>query len=362
MQQTPATAWGVTFTDIASQSGLTHPTIYGGLERKRFIIETNGSGVALLDYDRDGLLDVLTLSGTRLQDGTRREMSFGAADAPTNRLYRNTGKGAFEDVTDRAGLRRTGWASSVCAGDYNNDGWTDVYVTYYGRNVLYRNRGDGRFADATREAGLESSGTRWGSGCAFVDLDRDGLLDLFVANYLKFDLATAPEPGSGPNCTWKGVPVNCGPKGLPTDTNLLYRNLGQGKFGDVSETSGIARVIGRWKLARRHNSRRGARRNIAEHYDLGNDFYSLWLDRSLTYSSALPAYPNEPMESAQRRISRERAIGVVYRPETELQSHYFHACLPRQFDEYVWFDETRALRPVTEADAGGFAPLHPLAS
>ena len=171
-----------------------------------------------------------------------------AGDAPTNRLYRNKHDGTFEDVTDRAGLRRTGWASGVCAGDYDNDGWLDLFVTYYGQNVLYRNRGDGRFEDATAAAGLATKTVRWGSGCTFVDIDRDGRLDLFVANYLRFDLQTAPEPGSGVNCTWKGLPVNCGPSGLPTDTNLLYHNEGNGTFADISERSGIARVTGRYSM------------------------------------------------------------------------------------------------------------------
>jgi hypothetical protein len=240
--------WPVTFTDVAGDAGLTHPTTYGGIERKRFIIETNGSGVALVDVDRDGWLDVLVLSGTRLQEGARKEADYTSADAPTNRLYRNRRDGTFEDVTGKAGMRRTGWASGVCAGDYDNDGWNDLYLTYFGRNVLYRNRGDGTFADVTREAGLETAGVRWGSGCSFVDVDRDGLLDLFVANYLRFDLQTAPEPGAGANCTWKGIPVNCGPKGLPTETNLLYRNTGEGRFADVSAPSGIARVTGRYPM------------------------------------------------------------------------------------------------------------------
>jgi hypothetical protein len=246
--QTTATPWPVSFTDIGKEAGLTHPTIYGGVDRKRFIIETNGSGVALVDYDRDGWLDVLTLSGTTLQDGARREVTYSPRDAPTNRLYRNKRNGTFEDVTDLAGLRRTGWASAVCAGDYDNDGWTDLYITYYGRNVLYRNRGDGKFEDATSVAGLATDGVRWGSGCAFVDVDRDGLLDLFVANYLRFDLQTAREPGEGANCLWKGIPVNCGPKGLPTDTNLLYRNEGKGRFTDVSVRSGVATVTGRYSM------------------------------------------------------------------------------------------------------------------
>jgi hypothetical protein len=242
------TSWPVTFTDVAAEAGLVHPSMYGGLDRKRFIIETNGSGVALVDVDGDGWLDAFVLSGTKLKEGTREDAAFPAAEAPTNRLYRNTRKGRFEDVTDLAGLRRTGWASGVCAGDYDNDGWTDLFVTYFGHNVLYRNRGAGRFEDVTIGAGLGGKTPRWGSGCTFVDIDRDGRLDLFVSNYLRFDLKTAPEPGSGANCTWKGIPVNCGPKGLPTDTNLLYRNEGNGKFVDVSESSGIARVTGRYPM------------------------------------------------------------------------------------------------------------------
>ena len=161
---------------------------------------------------------------------------------------RNLRNGRFDDVTVRAGLQRTGWASGVCAGDYDNDGWTDLFVTYFGQNVLYRNLGGGRFEDVTRSAGLFREGVRWGSGCTFVDVDRDGRLDLFVANYLRFDLKTAPEPGAGANCTWKGIPVNCGPKGLPMDTNLLYRNEGDGRFTDASDRSGIARVGNRYPM------------------------------------------------------------------------------------------------------------------
>ena len=240
-------AWPVTFTDIAAAAGLRSPSIYGDAERKRFIIEANGAGVALIDYDRDGWLDALVLSGTRLEDGMRRDATFPPGQAPTNRLYRNRHDGRFEDVTDAAGLRRTAWSSSVCAGDIDNDGWTDLFVTAYGHNVLYRNRA-GRFEDVTAASGLATTGTRWGSGCTFVDYDRDGRLDLFVANYLRFDLAAAPEPGSGPNCRWKGMPVNCGPKGLPADTNLLYRNRGDGTFEDVTERSGIDKVAGRYSM------------------------------------------------------------------------------------------------------------------
>jgi hypothetical protein len=242
-----AAPWRATFTDVAQAAGLREPVVYGGIDRKRFIIETNGAGVALVDYDNDGWLDALTLGGTRLRESSREEVAYAPGSAPTNRLYRNRRNGTFEDVTDAAGLRRTGWASSVCAGDYDNDGWTDLFVTYYGRNVLYRNRG-GRFEDATARAGLATTGVRWGSGCTFVDYDRDGRLDLFAANYLRFDLATAAEPGNGPNCLWKGIAVNCGPKGLPTDTNLLYHNRGNGTFADVSDASGIARVTRRYPM------------------------------------------------------------------------------------------------------------------
>jgi hypothetical protein len=238
----------VRLVDVAEQAGLRHASVYGGVDRKRFIIETNGSGVALLDYDGDGWLDALVLSGTRLAEGARRDVAWPRGQEPTNRLYRNRRDGSFEDVTDAAGLRRTGWASAVCAGDYDNDGLLDLFVTYFGRNVLYRNRGQGRFEDATARAGLATTGTRWGSGCSFLDYDRDGRLDLFVANYLAFDLATATEPGKGANCLWKGIPVNCGPKGLPFDTNLLYRNQGDTTFKDVTEASGVGRVTGRYPM------------------------------------------------------------------------------------------------------------------
>ncbi len=231
----------VSFVDVAERAGLTEPVIYGGVEKKRFIIETNGCGVAFFDYDRDGWADLLLLTGTRLE-------GFSSGKGPTNRLYRNDRDGTFTEVTEKAGLRRAGWASSVCVGDYDSDGFEDLFLTYWGQNVLYRNNGNATFTDVTEKAGLAGRGTRWGSGCTFVDYDRDGKLDLFVANYLKFDLANAPEPGKGANCTWKGVPVNCGPKGLPTDTNLLYHNQGDGTFKDVSEASGVSRVQNRYSM------------------------------------------------------------------------------------------------------------------
>jgi len=237
----PDTDFPVSFTNVASEVGLSEPTIYGDVDKKHFIIETNGCGVAFVDYDNDGWVDLFTLSGTRLT-------GIPAGREPTNRLYRNKGNGTFVDMTDKAGLRHSGWASSVCVGDYDNDNNEDLFITYWGKNVLYKNNGNGTFSDVTQKAGLSAGATRWGSGCTFIDYDRDGKLDLFVANYLKFDIANTPEPGKGANCTWKGIPVNCGPKGLPTDTNLLYHNNGDGTFTDVSESSGIAKVQGRYSM------------------------------------------------------------------------------------------------------------------
>jgi enediyne biosynthesis protein E4 len=223
------------FTDIAEQAGLRAPVIYGAADRKTYIIETVGCGCAFVDYDNDGWLDIFILSGTRLE---------GAPEGAWNRLYKNNRDGTFTDVTEKAGLKRTGWASAVAVGDYNNDGFEDLFVTYYGQNVLYRNNGDGTFTDVTEKAGLLHTDHRWGSGCTFVDYDRDGRLDLFVANYLDFDPQRIPKPGDSSFCNWKGIPVNCGPRGLPPGFVTLYHNNGDGTFTDVSAKSGIAKAKG----------------------------------------------------------------------------------------------------------------------
>jgi enediyne biosynthesis protein E4 len=221
------------FTDVAAQAGLRHPTIYGPVDRKDYIIETMGCGCAFLDYDNDGWMDLLVLSGSRVS---------GAPEGASSRLYRNNRDGTFSDVTAEAGLLRTSWATGVTVGDYDNDGFDDLFITAYGRNTLYHNNGDGTFTDVTREAGLLDPRTRWGAGCCFFDYDRDGLLDLFVSNYLDFDLQRAPKPGHDLNCTWMDVPVNCGPRGLPYSYHSLYHNNGDGTFTDVTRAAGISRV------------------------------------------------------------------------------------------------------------------------
>jgi hypothetical protein len=219
------------FVDVAASAGLTTPTIYGGVESKKYILEATGCGCAFTDYDNDGWMDIFILSGTRLE---------GVPPGTTNRLYRNNRDGTFTDVTEKAGLTAIGWASAVCVGDYNNDGFEDLFCTYFGQNRLYRNNGDGTFSDVTKASGLWIEQTRWGAGCSFLDYNRDGHLDLFVSNYVRFSFEHAPVPGENVNCNWKGIPVECGPRGLPTGRHSLYRNNGDGTFTDVSQQAGIA--------------------------------------------------------------------------------------------------------------------------
>jgi hypothetical protein len=231
---------GVTFVNVAAKAGLTAKTIYGDEHKNRYLLETTGSGAAFIDYDNDGWEDIFLVNGTRL-DGVA------GAESPTNRLYRNNGDSTFTDVTQRAGLVRSGWGQSVCVGDYDNDGFDDLFVSGFGKNALYRNNGNGTFSEVAEKAGVANNRTRWGSGSAFVDYDRDGRLDLFVASYIDLDLKSAPLPETGP-CLYKGVMVACGPPGLAGGVNALYRNNGNGTFTDVSEKAGITKANGTYGL------------------------------------------------------------------------------------------------------------------
>jgi hypothetical protein len=217
-------AWSPQFHDEAATRGLTRVIPNGGMKSKSYIIETTGSGVAFLDYDNDGLLDAFIASG----------------DGAPSRLYHNEGGGHFRDVSTEMGVTRTGWAQGVCAGDFDNDGYTDLFVTYWGQNTLYRNEGGKHFRDVTRESGLLQDRVRYNTGCAFLDYDHDGRLDLFVSNYLDFSFTSTPKPGANSYCWYLGLAVNCGPRGLPFDRNILYHANADGSFTDVSVKSGIA--------------------------------------------------------------------------------------------------------------------------
>lgn len=227
--------------DVAEPAGLTVPNTFGGRLKKDYILETTGNGVAIFDFDGDGRNDIFIANGTTLEGPP-------AAGASYSQLYRNDGEGRFTEVAGQAGLTRQGWAQAVCVGDYDNDGRPDLLITYYGHNALYKNIGNGKFTDVTAAAGLPVTGIRWGAGCSFLDYDRDGRLDIFVSNYVDLDLAKTPKPGENPNCVWKGLPVMCGPRGLPAGRNALYHNNGDGTFTDVSEKAGILKPGGRYGL------------------------------------------------------------------------------------------------------------------
>ena len=228
----------VVFTDVTTEAGLGRArNISGSPSNKQFLLEEMGGGVALFDYDNDGWLDIFLVNGTSLVPASRDGNS-------TSYLFRNNRDGTFTDVTEKAHLTRSGWGQGCCVGDYDNDGFDDLFVTYWGRSVLYHNNGDGTFTDVSEQAGVAGSENRWGAGCCFLDYDRDGLLDLFVANYVNFDPAHAPKPGQAAYCMYNDIPVPCGPLGFAGGTNILYRNRGNGTFTDVSEESGIARPRG----------------------------------------------------------------------------------------------------------------------
>jgi hypothetical protein len=238
------TPLGVSFVDVVKGSGLDVETTFGGIGKNKYLLETTGCGLAFYDYDNDGWLDVFLVNGWRLE-------GFAKGKEPHCRLFKNNRDGTFTDVTKGSGLdTRTGWGQACCVGDYDNDGNDDLFVTYYGQNVLYHNNGDGTFTDVTERTGLLEPGlkTRWNTGCTWVDYDKDGHLDLFVANYVDFDLKTAPLPEEGP-CTYKGIVVACGPPGLAGGKNILYHNNGNGTFTDVSQKSGMWNAVGTYGLS-----------------------------------------------------------------------------------------------------------------
>ena len=236
-QTSPKPAQIANFIDVAEKAGLTMTNVFGGLKTKKYIIETTGTGVAIFDYDNDGWPDIFLVNGTTLE-----------GKGSTNHLYHNNHDGTFTDVTDRTGLNASGWGQGVCVGDYDNDGWEDLFVTYYGKNRLYHNQ-KGTFTEIAAKANVAGTGKAWGTGCAFVDYDRDGLLDLIVANYVDFDLSSAPAPGERASCVWKGIPVMCGPRGLPGAKNILYHNRGNGSFEDVTTKARIDQTNGHYAFS-----------------------------------------------------------------------------------------------------------------
>ena len=217
------------FRDITRDSGVTFQ--HHADPEKKYIVESMSGGLALFDFDNDGLLDIYFVDSLTVETA-------GNPRAARSTLYRNRGKGRFDDVTDKAGVGHPGWGMGVCTADVDGDGWEDLYVTALGGNKYYRNNRDGTFADLTAAAGLAAGG--WSAGCGFADYDRDGDLDLFVARYVRIDLANLPQFGKDKTCEYRGVAVQCGPRGLPGESDFLFRNEGNGKFSDVSQHAGVS--------------------------------------------------------------------------------------------------------------------------
>ena len=238
LQSTPTTpAKTVIFTDVTRASGITFSHVAD--PEKRYILETMSGGVALFDYDRDGRLDIYLVNSPTVAT---------AADprGARSELWRNRGDGTFLDVTEQAGVGYPGWGMGAAVGDIDNDGWDDLYVTCFGANRLYRNNRDGTFSDVADKAAVADS--RWSTGAAFADFDVDGRVDLFVANYIELRLDALPPFGKGKYCEYLGVPVHCGPRGLPGAGDSLYRNRGDGTFTDVSSKAGVTDPAGRFGL------------------------------------------------------------------------------------------------------------------
>jgi len=241
-QHRPITAGGfvktgpVVFEDDSRKSGLASWTHEMGSSEKKYIIEANGSGVCLLDYNNDGWLDIYLVNGS-----TYDAMS-GKATPPHAALFRNNHDGTFTNVAEQAGVTNNRWGFGCAVGDYNNDGWPDIYVTNFGKNRLYRNNHNGTFTDVAEQAGVALG--NWSTGATFGDYDGDGFLDLFVPGYVHYDFAHPPIPGSSSvsfaSCNFRGVPVMCGPRGLTGEEDHLFHNNGNGTFTDVSVKAGVS--------------------------------------------------------------------------------------------------------------------------
>jgi hypothetical protein len=288
------TPLGYTFLDVAKESGLHAKTIYGGEHKNRYLLETTGCGVAFYDFDHDDWLDLFLVNGTRLE-------GFPKGDEPISRLFKNNRDGTFTDITAKSGMTRSGWGQGCCVGDYDNDGLDDLFVSYYGQPILYKNHGDGTFTDVTAKAGLTQSKTRWNSGCAFLDYDRDGHLDLFIANYIDFDIKTAPLPEAA-GCAYKGIQVACGPPGLDGGKNILYHNNGDGTFTDVSEKAGMWDTIGTYGLSV----------TVA---DLNNDG---WPDIYVANDSTAATYYENQKDGTFKDTAIES--GIAYSPDGKPQA------------------------------------------
>ncbi len=219
----------IAFTDITAGAGITFR--HTSAPEKRYIVESMSGGVAALDFDNDGWLDIFFVNACTVDTASDPKCSRSA-------LYRNEHNGKFTDVAEQAGVAFVGWGQGVCVADVDADGFDDLYVTVLGENRFYRNDGKGAFIEMSDKAGIKGGG--WSTGCGFADYDRDGDLDLFVSRYVKVDLANLPVFGVGKTCQYRGVAVQCGPRGLPGTGDLLYRNNGDGTFTDVSEAAGVS--------------------------------------------------------------------------------------------------------------------------
>src|SRR5215471_15358673 len=218
------------FVDVTRAAGIDFHLNCGSKE-KLYIVETQCGGAAAFDYDNDGWLDILLIDGSSVED-------YRAGKCHPPKLYHNNHDGTFTDVSEKSGLNFCGWGYGVAIGDYDNDGWEDVYITGYHGSALYHNNHDGTFTDVTAKAGVANA-SEWGTSAAFGDYDNDGNLDLFVADYVEVDINNLPPFGVGPYCQYRGIPVNCGPRGLKGSRDRLFHNNGDGTFTDVTEKLGI---------------------------------------------------------------------------------------------------------------------------